>query len=327
VYATLPDLLRLLFVPALAWAAYHDIRVRRVPDELWLPFVGLAVVLLAWDYAVASRTALFLVRVAVSLLVCVLAYGFWFIGGFGGADVKAFCVVALLFPTYPTYDLLDTAFPLIRTRLGVFSVTVVTNAMLASLAYPVALGVRNALAGRFTKRMFVGLSVPVRELDRRHGSLLETRDGFSRGGLDVDALRMYLRWRGLTLDRLLDAPERYRDPETVVGTFDPTDGTVGLDTPRVEQTVPGGDADTDGGDAQNDAADDWAAERFLDDIDSSAYGTSVEGLREGLETIASRERVWITPGIPFIVPLLVGLLLALTAGDLLFALLRAVGLY
>jgi len=317
VYATLPDLLRLLFVPALAWAAYHDIRVRRVPDELWLPFVGLAVVLLAWDYAVASRTALFLVRVAVSLLVCVLAYGFWFIGGFGGADVKAFCVVALLFPTYPTYDLLDTAFPLIRTRLGVFSVTVVTNAMLASLAYPVALGVRNALAGRFTKRMFVGLSVPVRELDRRHGSLLETRDGFSRGGLDVDALRMYLRWRGLTLDRLLDAPEQYRDPETIAETFDPTDGTVGLDTPRVEQTE---------SERNDEFEDDWAAERFLDDIDSSAYGTRVEGLREGLETIASRERVWITPGIPFIVPLLVGLLLALTAGDLLFALLRLIGI-
>jgi preflagellin peptidase FlaK len=36
--------------------------------------------------------------------------------------------------------------------------------------------------------------------------------------------------------------------------------------------------------------------------------------------------VWVSPGLPFVVPMFVGLLLALTYGDLLFGLLGAVGL-
>jgi preflagellin peptidase FlaK len=36
--------------------------------------------------------------------------------------------------------------------------------------------------------------------------------------------------------------------------------------------------------------------------------------------------VWLTPGIPFILPMFAGLVVALTYGDLLFALLSAFGL-
>ncbi|QDX40325.1 A24 family peptidase [Salarchaeum sp. JOR-1] len=320
-YATFPDLLRLLFVPALAWAAYHDLRVRRVPNELWYPFAALGLALLAWEYVLVERTSLFLVRAAVSLLVIPLAYLFWFVGGFGGADFKAFCVVALLYPTYPSYYLADLALPLVRTQLGVFSVTVVTNAMLASLGYPLALGLRNALAGVVSKLMFVGRPVAVRQLAAAHGSLLETPEGFSRGGLDLDALRMYLRWRGVTLGRLLAQPERYRDPATVPAeTNDPGDGSVTTEPIPDPASEPAPREDADEYD------DPWGAARFLDDIDSTAYGTTPRKLREGLDVITSQERVWITPGVPFIVPLFVGLLLALTAGDLLFALMRLIGL-
>jgi preflagellin peptidase FlaK len=42
-------------------------------------------------------------------------------------------------------------------------------------------------------------------------------------------------------------------------------------------------------------------------------------------TEPDRESVWITPGVPFIVPMFVGLLVALTFGDLLFVLLRLFG--
>lgn len=42
-------------------------------------------------------------------------------------------------------------------------------------------------------------------------------------------------------------------------------------------------------------------------------------------TDADRETVWLTPGIPFLVPMFVGLLVALTYGDVLFALLRRLG--
>jgi len=103
-----PDLLRLLAVPVFGWAAWRDIRTRRVPNRTWLPLLVLGTVTLAWEgwlvyngstpmYVNEQR---YLFRVAFSLGFLVpLSYGFWWIGGFGGADAKALIVLALLFPT------------------------------------------------------------------------------------------------------------------------------------------------------------------------------------------------------------------------------------
>jgi preflagellin peptidase FlaK len=41
--------------------------------------------------------------------------------------------------------------------------------------------------------------------------------------------------------------------------------------------------------------------------------------------VTTRETVWLSPGVPFIVPVFLGLVVALTYGDLLFGLLRALG--
>jgi preflagellin peptidase FlaK len=63
----------------------------------------------------------------------------------------------------------------------------------------------------------------------------------------------------------------------------------------------------------------------LEDIDSTAYGTSPGDLQKGLDALTTQERVWITPGIPFLVPLFFGLCIALVYGDLLLGGLRALG--
>jgi len=324
VIASGPDLLRLLVVPALGWAAYSDLRTRRVSNDLWLPLAALGVLALAWDAWLAWGTFAvrpLAVRAAVSVaLVVPIAYGFWLIGGFGGADAKAFMVLALVFPTYPTFYLPGVALPVHATTLGVFSLTVLTNTVLVGAGYPAALGVRNLLSGRLSKLAFVGLPVPVEDLPATHGRLLEDGDGYTRGGLDLDALRMYLRWRDLTLADLRDDPA-LRDPETLPDDPNPpTDGAVTAD----------GAVATDGGavvaEPATDYDDPWGAAAFLDAIDGSAYGTTPESLRAGLDLVAERDEVWVSPGIPFIVPTFVGLVVALTYGDLLVVGLAAVGL-
>lgn len=328
--ATIPDLLRLLAVPVFAWVAWRDVETRRVPHRTWLPLAALAVLTLGWDALVALNgtpfeTRAFLIRAAVSLgFVAPLSYGFWWVGGFGGADAKAFIVIAALFPTYPAYELAGWAFPIQPTLLGVFSMTILTNTVLVAATYPLALLVRNALAGRFSPASLVGIPVDREAIPRTHGRLLETPAGLSRGGLDLDALRMYLRWRGLTLPALVADAERYRDPATLPAEpNEPGDGAVGAEppagttTPSPEQTL-----SEDGG-----AVDDpWGADAFLADIDHGAYGTTSEQLREGLDVLVAEESVWVSPGMPFLVPLFVGLLVALTYGDLLFGLLGAFGL-
>lgn len=306
--STIPDLVRLIAVPVLGWAAYRDVRTRRVPNELWGPLALFGALLLVLE-GLRMRSdpigSLWSIRVALSLgLVVPLSYGFWYLGGFGGADAKAFMVLAVLLPTYPAYQVDSLVLPVVSTDLGVFSLTILTNTVLVALGYPLALAVRNAVAGEWSWAMALGRPTAVDRVPSLHGSLLETPQGLTRDGLDLDALRMYLRWRGISLQDLRADPT-LRDPATLPDEpNDPTDGAVAADG----------------------SGDPWGAEAFLDDIDHHAYGTTPQHLRDGLDVLVKRDRVWITPGIPFIVPTFVGLLVALTIGDVLFVLLGTIGL-
>jgi preflagellin peptidase FlaK len=381
--ASTPDLLRLVAVPVLAWAAYRDLRTRRVPNAAWYPLAALGIALLAWETASGHPPAfadrLTLLRTALSVgLVVPLAYWFWRLGGFGGADAKAFMTIALLFPTFPVYFLPTVALPVVESTLGVFSLTVLTNTVLVGVAYPLALAARNAATGHVGTAMFLARRVSVDRIERTHGRLFESRSGFDRSGLDLDALRMYLRWRGVTLADLRADPDRYRDPDSIDTTYAPTDGAVATDgrstdpsdgsdaageptpgepvggdgregptadgtgvgadgtggadtTPATDATADPdvtGDVDPDPGPGPEDWADDadpWGAAAFLESIPTDAYGTRPATLREGLETLVRRESVWVSPGIPFIVPTFVGLLAALTYGDLLVGALVLLG--
>ncbi|WP_233752180.1 MULTISPECIES: A24 family peptidase [Halostella] len=338
------DLLRLLAVPVFAWAAYRDVATRRVPNAAWAPLTALALALLAqdaWTAWTASEFAWrrFLVPTAVSIgLVVPLAYLFWRTGGFGGADAKALMVIALLFPAYPVYFLPNAALPLQPTNVGVFSFTVLTNTVLFGLAAPLLLAARNAVAGRFSSLMFVGRPVHVEAVPETHGRLLEGADGSTRGGLDLDALRMYLRWRGVDLETLRANADALRDPATLPDEPNPpTDGAVTAESPGAPAVVEDVDGrrSSDGGSppgresADDDPAaptfdDPWGADAFLTDVDG-AYGASASDLREGLDRLTTERDVWVSPGIPFLVPMFVGLVVALTYGDVLFGLLGLLG--
>ncbi len=331
--ATLPDLLRLLVIPVFGWAALRDVRTRRLPNRLWPPLYAFGFFLLAFEAArlwpfVGFEGRLFVIQAAISLLfVAPLGYAFWYLGAFGGADAKALIALAIVFPTFPTYVVGTTVLPIVVTDIGVFSLTILTNTVLLGLAYPVGLGAYNLLHGRRTLTMFLARPVEVDSLSERHGRLFEDASGTTRSGLDLDALRMYLRWRGLTLSELRDDPDRLRDPATVTETFDPTDGAT-----RVGPVTDGGEVrdgpeeHRDGEDPATPADDPWAAERFLASIDGTAYGTDVGTLREGLDVVSRRDTVWVSPGMPFVVPMFLGLVVAVVYGDVLFALLGAIGL-
>jgi len=326
-----PDLLRLVVLPVFAWAAWRDINTRRLPNRLWPPLVALGVGLLAWEAiqlapfgTVPGR--FFLVQVGVSVLfIAPLGYAFWWLGGFGGADAKALITLAVLLPTFPEYTLGSLELPLVDTPLGVFSLTVLTDTVLIAAIAPLLLALGNLLRGYIEPRaMLFARPVAVDSLPDRHGKLFETPDGIARG-LDLDALRMYLRWRGTTLSAVQADPEAHRDPESVDATHEPTDGGTHVG-PRTDGGVEQSVAPSD---AAKTVDDPWAAERFFDEIEGTAYGSTPEGLRDALELLAAtdRETLWVSPGLPFVVPMFVGLLVAFTYGDLLFGLFGWLGLF
>ena len=322
---TVPDLLRLLAVPVFVWAAWHDVKTRRIPSRTWYPLVALGVVLLGWDYLTLPPDPfahrLFLVQVVVSVgLLGVLAVGFWYLGAMGGADAKAFLTIGVLYPVFPVFVLGGLRFPLVRPPLGVFSLAILTDAVLVGLVVPVALYVRNATEGRRSPVSFVGYPTAVETLLSTPGRLLETPEGFTRRGLDLDALRMYLRWRGLALADLRTHPEELRRPSTLPAEPNPpTDGVVDPEAdPDPVGRLP---AATFGGSQD----DEWGAEAFLSDV-GGAYGTTAETLRGGLDLVASRESVWVSPGLPFLVLVAAGLVCAYVFGNLLYVVLGVVGL-
>jgi|APHM01.1.fsa_nt_gi Type IV leader peptidase family./Archaeal Peptidase A24 C-terminus Type II. len=334
------DLVRLfVVVPVFVWAAYRDVQTRRIPGRVWRPLVVLGVVLLAletWTAVGGDAVARsqFLLRAGLSLgFVVPLAYLFWRIAGFGGADAKAVMVLALLFPTYPEY--LTTAWPqslgvpgslpVVDTAVGVFPFTALTNAVVVGAAYPLGLIVYNAVRGDYTSIMFLGRPVAVDRIPETYGRLLERADGSTGRGLDLDALRMYLQWRGAELAAVRAHPERFRDPDSL-----PSDPNAPGDGAITDGGVPGeaGEADDPGDRNEGDGEsydDPWGATAFLEDIDRSAYGTSATELRDGLDLLVESDRVWVSPGLPFMVPLALGTVVGLTYGDLLFGVLGAAG--
>ena len=323
---TLPDLLRLLAVPVFAWAAWEDVETRRIPGWIWYPLLGLGLLLLAWDFlalpADPLSQRLFLVRVAVSVaLLGVLGFGFWYFGALGGADAKAFLTLGVLYPVFPAYDVAGIRFPLLDPPpLGVFSLTILTDAVLLGLVVPLVLFARNATEGRTSLVSFVGRPTPVSDLLATPGRLLETPDGVTRSGLDLDALRMYLRWRGVALADLRAHPDELRRPATLPA--DPNPPTDGVVDPEADPDPRGSlPAATFGGPTD----DPWGAEAFLDDV-GGAYGTTPEQLRDGLDVVVDRDSVLVSPGLPFLVPVLAGLLVALVFGDLLYVVLGLIGL-
>jgi preflagellin peptidase FlaK len=183
--------------------------------------------------------------------------------------------------------------------------------------------------------MAVGKPVRWDAVPDEHGRLLETPDGVTRNGVDLDAVRMYLRWRGLTLSELRERADHFRNPATLPAKPNPPgDGSVGVEEARadggavdgeVSKTIDAEEAPDETIPAEELPDDPWGAEAFLEDVDHGAYGTTPEGLRDGLEVLTTEERVWLSPGIPFIVPLFFGTLVALTYGDLLFAALEWLG--
>lgn len=299
VFVAPPDLLRLLVVPCLAWAGYHDVRTRRIPNWIWLPIAvggGVAIVV-DWVSVVAApvRSAL-LFQCAVSLgLVAPLGYLLWRMGAMGGADAKAIGTLALVFPVCPTVYFRWGILPLERASHGVFSLTILTNTVLIGTVIPVALAVYNGVNGRISPSMFVGRPYPITAVPDVYGQLLGNESSPSLiGGLDLDALRMYLRWRGTSLATLRASPDAHRDPAS----------------------CPGASAD-----------DPWGVAAFLSAIDGDAYGTTPDQLRSGLVRLCSEESesVWITPGIPFLAVVFFGLVIALIHGDMLVTAARAFG--
>ena len=116
----------------MATSSYFDLKSREVADKLWLLFGAVAVASVAWEYFAGTlEPTLFLLRVVLSGVVGLSVYYF---GMFGGADSKALLVMALFLESGPSFK---------GTLIPTATVAVFVNALFATIAIPVVIGLTN----------------------------------------------------------------------------------------------------------------------------------------------------------------------------------------
>lgn len=280
------DLLRVLVaVPVFGYASYLDIQQRRVPHRTWIPLVAAAVIAFGFDiFFRGTDTGTVLTFTLFSLALGTgFGYGFYYLGTFGGADRYALVVLALAFPVYPVLPTPLGDFPLVVPEAPVFVLSVLGNTVVVGLAYPAKLLAENVSA-RNTQNPGLALL----------GKRVETEDlhrEFGRviGGDETASVRR----SGVFSDGGVSNIEFVRDYLEWRG-IDSLTGVRG---------------------------DDLRLEGFVEE--TAWESDNIEQDEKQLREIARQDAVWISPGIPFVVPMFVGLVIALTYGDVLFALMRA----
>lgn len=327
-----PDVMRLLIIFAFAYGAVLDYRTRRVYNEFWIPLIGLCFIVLGWDIALLMVESApvqqgYLLSLGISILVAPsIAYTLWEMDLFGGADLKALAFLAVFFPQVPEITVNGFTYPLVEGMTPIFTLTVLVNALIIAFGYRVFLMGRNLVNFDVQGIMTRATRYDVHSLQNRHGDIIEGRNGIRSRGVDIDTIRMYLQWRGISFEELRENADFYRSTDPVVEN-EIGDGSVpdASDTPlghsRAEfrpPTVNSGPSLVPLGAVTNNPDDKWSAEKFaavLDEKQAVPSVTTAE-IRESLDVLVEKNRVWVSPAIPFFIPLTLGLIVAVTYGSI-----------
>ena len=319
------DLLRLSIIPIFAYAAYLDIKSRRIPSEIWHPVMALGLLLLMWDmmalvFEPQTIQSQFLLSLSISVIFTpVIVIYFWEGGVIGSADMKGILALALFFPQIPAYTAGGLSLPIYNGVSGIFAIGVFFNAIIITAMFHIHLIARNIVEREFNSAMYTSSKTDVELIPDSMGEIrLQGIDG-GREYIEIDTVRKYLRWRNESIDSLCEnALEIKHNPPQK--TDSSVNGVVSHSTPRPHRIQrKSNDTDneeiTDGGAILDPREDDteWAAEAFIKNTNTQ---TDPITLRQALDTITTESTVWVSPSIPFFVPLTFGLVLFITVGSL-----------
>lgn len=140
----------------LIYASWSDYKTREVSNKVWAIFGPLALALTGFQFLVFSSQPFELITTYVLSFAITsgLALAIFYVGGFGGADAKAFICIALALPIYPS--------ALLAQPVGfvspLFPITIFTNSVLLGALSVFYTLFRNLLwSARNKKSMFEGM--------------------------------------------------------------------------------------------------------------------------------------------------------------------------
>jgi len=139
----------LIAIIGLLAASIQDYKTRIIDNRIWIAMISIGVIVTVYEI-LKYGTYIF---VAIGVLPTLILSGIlWFLGLYGGADVKALISLSLLlpYPPFPTRNPVFVSFPL----------TVFINANILSLSLPVFNLIHNSFLLIKKKPIFEGFDEP-----------------------------------------------------------------------------------------------------------------------------------------------------------------------
>jgi prepilin signal peptidase PulO-like enzyme (type II secretory pathway) len=118
----------LLSLIILLYAAYTDLKTREVPDQVWIIYFPLALILLIFRILL-DPTLLIISLMSIVIISCI-SLSMLYVGLFGGADFKAFICLSIALPVNPLP--LPSLLPSVNNPI--FSLSIFYNAYFFSVS-------------------------------------------------------------------------------------------------------------------------------------------------------------------------------------------------
>lgn len=147
-------ILVLICAAFLCAASAQDLRTREIDDKIWVAMGALAAA--RWALGLFAEPELVFLRTMSTGVSAALFFVLWYLGMYGGADLKALLCISLAFPVPPR--LYAYAAP---KALPLFPLSVFNNAVLISLAFVPLNLVHNLLVYLREGELFSGYSEPL----------------------------------------------------------------------------------------------------------------------------------------------------------------------
>ena len=303
------DLLRIaIIIPVLLYASYTDILSRRVQDSVWAVPTLLALILLGYDAYTGDALAVGLAAAFSFITVGGFAYIIYQLRIFYGADYKAFLLIAILFPwhpvisSFPLYDftiiydmnvVLSSSEPVLSSLLtysavNLFGFTVFVNTTLFSISYFILNIIHNIKNDKFELskplRTTCARNVPVSELNTMHAQIIDTPKSENQIKRGYEFITNGL--NGLSTDFFRDYESWYENTQTV---------SKDIDINNVELKL----------------------KEFVQDNEEWIMTDEQEDIHK-IREILNKDTIWVTPGVPFIVPITLGVISSIIFGNLIY---------
>lgn len=172
----------------LIYASWSDYKTREVSNKVWVVFGPLALALTGFQFLVYSTQPIeFVTTYVLSFAITSgLAITVFYVGGFGGADAKAFMCIALALPVYPSYLLprptgfISPLFPIsIFTNSVLLGALTVFYALFRNLLWVIRNkesifeGLQTESVGRKIVALISGYKINISKLEKGHMFPLE----------------------------------------------------------------------------------------------------------------------------------------------------------